>query len=110
MKKIFFTIMALGLFITSCNNDDDNSSSQTELSGTQWTKSTDSNRHFTFTSTTEYVYSENGSTHPGTYVFDGTNGTMTETGDDIDFKVNNDILSVNQDTSDPDFESLYTKQ
>ena len=101
-----------GVLILSCDNDDDNSSKQTELSGTQWVKTTDNTRHFTFISDTEYVYSENGNTYPGTYVFDGVNGTMTEDSSsfELSFKVNNDILSANQDTSDPDFEALYAKQ
>lgn len=110
-KILIFFSLVFGLFVTSCNSDDnDNSSSQIELSGTQ--KTTDSTRHFTFTSSTEYVYSESGNTYPGTYVFDGSKGVMSEPSSsfELEFKVNNDVLSANQDTSDPDFEALYKKQ
>ncbi len=110
-KNILFLFLSLPILF-SCNNDDDSSSSQTELSGTHWIKTTDSNRHFTFTSATEYEYYENGSTHPGTYIFNGSNGTMTETSSnfELEFQVNGSILSANQNTSDPDFEALYDKQ
>ena len=111
-KNIFILFLSLTL-IYSCSSDDDSSSNETtELSGTLWVKVTDSDIYFTFTSATEYVYTENGTVNPGTYVFNGTNGTMTETssGFELEFKVNNNILSANQDTSDPDFEGLYELQ
>lgn len=113
MKKIFFVLFLNLTLIYSCDSDDDSTSNTpTGLSGTHWIKTTDNDRHFTFTSATEYVYSENGSTHPGTYVFNGTNGTMTETSSnfELEFQVNGNILSANQNTSNPDFEALYEKQ
>lgn len=109
-------IFLLFLFTTllSCSNDDDNSvvDTPTTLSGTHWIRTTNSTRHFTFTSSTEYVYSEGGVQYPGTYTYSGSSGTFTETssGSTISFKVNGNILSANQDDTNPDFEALYEKQ
>lgn len=114
-KKIFILLFSLTLFY-SCSNDDDNASDnklELSLSGTHWVKIDNDDIHFTFTSSTQYVYEEIDGTFPGTYVFNGTSGKMIETVDpdfELEFKVNGDILSANQDTSDPDFEALYKKQ
>lgn len=109
-KSLLFAILIT--FSFACSSDDDDQNTQEGLSGTHWVKTTNNERHFTFTSTTEYVYSEGGSSYPGTYIYDGSEGVMTETSSnfELDFKVEGNILSANQDTSDPDFEALYEKQ
>ncbi|MFV0573747.1 MAG: hypothetical protein ACK5M1_15175 [Xanthomarina gelatinilytica] len=114
MKKSLFILTLFACITLSCSNDDDNPESPEtiELSGTHWVKTTDNSRHFTFTSSSEYVYEEDGNNYPGTYVFNGEEGVMTETSSsfELEFRVNGNILSANQNTNDPDFEALYEKQ
>jgi len=110
MKKIILILLFLSITVTSCNKEDN--TNPNSLEGTHWVKTTDSSRHFTFTSSTECVYVEDKYSYPGTYVFDGSNGTIIETSSNfnLSFNVNGNILSANQDTDDPDFEALYKKQ
>lgn len=113
MKKNISTLLLSLILLFSCSNDNDSSTEDNNiLSGTHWVKTTNSERHLTFKSTTEYVYSENGKTYSGTYTFDGSSGKMYEKSSSfvLDFKVNGDILSANQNTTNPDFEALYKKQ
>lgn len=112
MKKYIlpFVIFLVAISITSCssNNDDDLPS----LVGTHWIKSSDNSRHFTFTTENEYVYVENGSSYPGTYTFNGTEGVFTETSSGFqgDFKVVGDVLTSYQDVNDPTSGVNYIKQ
>jgi hypothetical protein len=110
-KKIFIKIYLLFCVISACSKNE-NSTSTLELSGTHWVKTTDEKRHFTFTTASEYVYVELGRSYTGTYSFNGTNGPFIDVDKygSIDFKVNSKILSVNQDVTNPDFESIYEKQ
>ena len=113
MRKSFLLISFILAALFSCSSDDDGNIpiDPTNLSGTHWIKTTDNTRHFTFTSSTEYVYSENGSEYQGTYTFDGANGVFDEgSSTEIQFKVNGNILSANQNFSNLDFEALYEKQ
>lgn len=109
MKKtlILSSFIIFNFILLSCKSDVDDLSNNTSLSGTFWVKINDDTRTFTFTSSVKYVYTEYGNSYPGTYTFDGSFGTFDG---DIDFKVNGDILSSNQDDSNQDFESLYAKQ
>ena len=70
---------------------------------------TDSSRHFTFTTETDYVYVEYGSNYPGTYTYNGSIGSFYEPEDPepINFRVNGDILITDQNDEE---ETLYKKQ
>ena len=113
MKKKYLILIFSIVLLNSCNNDDNNTTQeQFELSGTHWVNTADNDRFYTFINTFEYVYSEEGSSYSGTYFFNGNSGTMTGTNTNFEagFVVNADILSVNQNQSNPDFEALYLKQ
>ena len=111
MRRIIYGFGILLIMLTAlsaCSKDND---SALELSGTHWIKTTDNSRYFTFTNKTEYVYVEGSDSASGTYTFDGTNGVFqTKDEGNIDFKVNGNILSVNQNDDSSDFESIYEKQ
>ncbi len=111
MRSIIYSSCILLLVLTvlsACSKDND---SAVELSGTHWKKTTDNSRYFTISNKTKYVYVEGNDSASGTYTFDGTNGVFqTKDEGSIDFKVNGNILSVNQNDDSPDFESIYEKQ
>ncbi len=91
--NLFLTI----LICYSCSNTEDSIETVTNLIGTKWvnTDITKEKDYFTFTSETEYVYTEErlGSTK-GTYTFNGKTGVFLEDGISYDFEISNNILSL----------------
>ncbi len=119
MKKIFLILTSIGIVsFSSCDNDDDSSNAESgniELSGTTWNdiENLDDMRIFTFTSNTEYIYMERGRSFPGEYEFDGKKeGRLFESENDpgLIFEVENNILSVDQNSGIEGLESKYIKQ
>jgi hypothetical protein len=113
MKKVILIVLSiLTISISSCKSDDDSNDDPLTLSGTHWVRSDDDSRYFTFTSENEYEYGENNNSYPGTYIFDGSTGTFTETssGYQSNFEVLGDILTDYQDPDDPTNGTNYIKQ
>lgn len=112
MKTKIISLIFIGILIYSCTNNDDSQEDINSLFGTKWINVNDDNQHFTFISSTEYVYKERLGSSKGKYTFDGNKGVMIEESSnfELDFRVNGNVLSANQDTTDPDFEQSYLKQ
>ena len=87
MKIKILSLILMGILIYSCTNNEDSQEGSNSLFGTKWINVNDDNQHFTFISSTEYVYKERLGSSTGKYTFDGTKGMAIG-------KKNDDILSL----------------